>query len=80
MPLEKLADHHLTDKVIGCAIAVHKALGPGLLEKFYEEALCIELDYNGIPYERQYQVGLRYRGKYVGYHRLDLIIWNTLIV
>jgi GxxExxY protein len=80
MSLEKLTDHHLTDKVIGCAIAVHKALGPGLLEKFYEEALCIELDHNDIPYERQYQVGLSYRGKHVGHHRLDLIIFDTLIV
>jgi GxxExxY protein len=80
MSLEKLIDHHLTDKVIGCAIAVHKVLGPGLLEKFYEEALCVEFDHNGISYERQFQVGLRYRGQYVGHHRLDLIINKKLIV
>jgi PD-(D/E)XK nuclease superfamily len=35
----------LTDKIIGCAIEVHRQLGPGLLESIYEQALCIELDH-----------------------------------
>ena len=40
--------NQLTERIIGCAIAVHKALGPGLLEAVYESALCIELDEAGL--------------------------------
>ena len=43
----------LTGEVIGAAIEVHKALGPGLLESTYEECLCIELGLRNVPYERQ---------------------------
>jgi len=39
----------LTSRIIGCAIEVHRTLGPGLLEAIYETALCIELDEAGIP-------------------------------
>lgn len=40
----------LSNKIIGCAIEVHKILGPGLLESAYEECLCYEFDQNGIFY------------------------------
>ena len=43
----------LTERIIGCAIAVHRALGPGLLEQLYESAICIEFDRIGLRYERQ---------------------------
>jgi len=43
----------LTGEVIGAAIEVHKALGPGLLESIYEECICIELHLRVIAYERQ---------------------------
>ncbi len=46
----------LTEKIIGCAIEVHKVLGPGLLEAAYEEALCIELNDSGLSYQRQLSV------------------------
>ena len=46
----------LTSRIIGCAIEVHRTLGPGLLEAIYETALCIELDQVGIPYMRQMRV------------------------
>ncbi len=46
----------LTGEVIGAAIEVHKALGPGLLESIYEECLCMELDLREIPYEKQQAV------------------------
>jgi GxxExxY protein len=43
----------LTEQIIGAAIEVHKALGPGLLESAYEECLCRELTVRSIPFERQ---------------------------
>ncbi len=52
----------LTGKVIGAAIEVHKALGPGLLESAYEECLCRELDLRKIPYERQKGLPIEYKG------------------
>ena len=47
-------DHHtsLTEKVIGCAIEVHKTLGPGLLESIYESAMRIEFDEARVEYSR----------------------------
>ena len=46
----------LTEQVIGCAIEVHTALGPGLLEAVYEECLCHELHENGLGFQRQIPV------------------------
>ena len=65
-----LKDEELSQRVIGAAIEVHRSLGPGFLESFYEEALCIELDIHGISYERQKTIEITYR-----YVRLESIAW-----
>jgi GxxExxY protein len=52
----------LTYKVIGCAIEVHKALGPGLLESLYEKCFLRELSLHGIQYTSQRSVTLEYKG------------------
>ena len=52
----------LTHKIIGAAIAVHRALGPGLLEELYEEAFCIELKERNLKYERQRHIDVTYKG------------------
>ena len=70
----------LTEKVIACAIEVHKGLGPGLLEAAYEEAMCIELEDAGIPFERQVELAALYKGRPVGEYRLDLVIDDRVIV
>jgi GxxExxY protein len=70
----------LVHKVIGAAIEVHKALGPGHLEKHYEEALCHELDLLGVPYERQKRVTLLYKGKVIGEGKVDLLVMKRLVV
>jgi GxxExxY protein len=49
--LEQL--NKLTERIIGCAIEVHRELGPGLLESTYESALCVELDEAGLKYQRR---------------------------
>ena len=71
----------LTGKVIGAAIEVHKALGPGLLESAYEECLCHELALREIPFERQKELPVEYKGARLdcGY-RLDVVVANNLIL
>ena len=64
----------LTERIIGCAIAVHRELGPGLLEAIYEEALSIELDEQGLVFRRQLAVPAVYKGRPLGEYRLDLLV------
>ncbi len=70
----------LTDKIISCAIEVHKKLGPGFLESIYENAFVIESQRQKLGVEKQREVVIRYDGVEVGRHRLDLIVNDTIIV
>lgn len=70
----------LAGAVLQAAVEVHREIGPGLLEALYEEALCIELEERGIRFERQVPVPIRYKGRPIGTHRLDLLIDSALIV
>jgi GxxExxY protein len=70
----------LTRKIIGCAIEVHRALGPGLLESIYENAMCIEMDDVGLVYERQVRVPAYYKGHTLGHYRVDLIVDGLVII
>jgi GxxExxY protein len=71
----------LSNKVIGCAIEVHKTLGPGLLESTYEHCLAYELNNSGLAFERQKSLPVNYKGTALecGY-RLDLLVEDKLIV
>ncbi len=71
----------LSSHVIGSAIEVHRAIGPGLLESAYEECLCHELNLRRINYERQYPLPVEYKGVQLdcGY-RLDLLVENAVVV
>jgi len=57
-----MTDAQLTHEIIGAAIAVHRELGPGLLEAVYEECLCYELTNRGIPFARQKPIPVVYKG------------------
>lgn len=70
----------LTFEVIGAAMDVHSALGPGFLEGVYEEALCVELKLRRIGFQRQVAVPMKYRGFHVGLARLDLLVEDQVIV
>ncbi len=71
----------LSEKVIGCAIAVHRELGPGLLESIYEEALGIELAENGIIFFRQVELPVMYKGSLLsGSFRIDMIVENKIVL
>ena len=71
----------LSNKVIGCALEVHKQLGPGLLESAYERCLSYELICAGIRHIPQMELPLEYKGTKLdcGY-RVDLFIEDDLIV
>ena len=70
----------LTEKVIGAAIEVHRHLGPGLLESIYEQALCVELGLRRIPFERQVEVDVIYKGHVIKGQRVDLLVDGQVIV
>jgi GxxExxY protein len=71
----------LTQKVIGAAIEVHRALGPGLLESAYEECLCHEMGLRSLHFERQKPLPVVFKDVKLdcGY-RLDLLVSNTVVV
>ncbi len=69
-----------TQKIIGCAIEVHRNIGPGLLESVYESALCMELDQAGLTYERQKTLPVRYKNRKIGEFRIDILVENVIVV
>ena len=79
-PRTRLLGEELTEKIIACAIEVHRHLGPGLLESAYEAALCIELEECRMRYRRQVPVTVQYKGRTVGDYRLDLLVEEEVIV
>jgi len=76
-----LLDEILTEKILSCAYTVHSVLGPGLLEKTYEECLYYELKQNGFAVEKQKEIPLKYKDIWidVGY-RLDLLVEGRIIL
>ena len=72
--------NHITEKIIGCAIEVHKNLGPGLLESLYEKALCYEMRLKDVQYETQVVIPILYKGNKLGEHRLDILVEELIIV
>ena len=73
--------NRVTEQIIGAAIEVHKALGPGLLESAYEECLCHELALRSVAFERQRPLPVEYKGTRLdcGY-RLDLLVAGSVVV
>jgi GxxExxY protein len=74
------AINELTKRIIGCAVEVHRALGPGLQERTYENAMAIELRDQRLPFDRQVSVPVAYKGEWVGDYRLDLVVSDTVVV
>ena len=69
-----------TQRIIDAAIEVHRTLGPGLLEAIYEEALCVELELRGIPFERQVAIDVVYKEHVIKGQRLDLLVEGEVVV
>jgi GxxExxY protein len=70
----------ITERIIGCAIEVHKQPGPGLLESVYESAMCVELELADLQYQQQVPISVSYKGHAVGDLRLDLLVENLVVV
>ena len=75
-----MPENAVTERVIKCAIAVHRELGPGLLEDVYEEALDIECQNDGLNIQRQFKVPVLYRGRTIGEYKPDMLINDLVIV
>jgi GxxExxY protein len=73
--------NELTEQIIGAAIEVHRALGPGLLESAYEACLVYELVERGLSAERRKALPVTYRGVHIGCgYRIDLLVEGEVIV
>jgi GxxExxY protein len=72
--------NRLSERVIGCAIEVHRQLGPGLLERIYEDALCHEFDAAGLLVERQRAVPVRYKSAVLQGQRLDMVVEGSIVL
>ena len=71
----------LTEGVIGAAVEVHRALGPGLLESVYETCLCRELELRGLAFARQRQLPVVYKGRTLDAScRLDVVVEEHVVI
>ena len=70
----------LTRAIIGCAMIVHRALGPGFLESVYQNALAWELRSAGIPVDCERRLLVRYRDAVVGEFVADMLVADTILV
>ena len=75
-----MTDDELTGKIIGCAYLVHNKLGPGFLEKVYENALRIELQKAGLSVKQQEPIRVVYDGQFVGEYYADLWVEERVVV
>ncbi len=70
----------ISGDILGAAVDVHRALGPGYHESIYEAALCVELHLRGIPHVRQHEIVLHYKDQEIGRHRLDLVAGGEIVI
>lgn len=71
----------LSGKVVEAIFNVHQQLGPGFLEKVYEECLCMEFSDRKIPFQRQVAINMTYNGRQVpADFRLDLVVDNKILI
>jgi len=73
--------NQITKEVVGAAIEVHKALGPGLLESAYQHCLARVLNVRGITFQREVWIGIEYKGITIEKaYRLDLLVGGLVVV
>jgi GxxExxY protein len=71
----------ITEKIIGCAIEVHRYLGPGMLESAYEECLAYELGKNGLSFERQKSIPIIYKEVKIEFgYRIDILVEDEVVI
>ena len=77
---DKVIHRELSYQIMEAVFEVHNELGPGFGESVYEEALAYELELRGTPFERQKVVTVRYKGRVVGTHRLDIVVDSKIVL
>lgn len=73
-------DDELTETIIACVIQVHQALGPGFIERIYQNAVAFELAQRGIGFEVEKRITIYYSGHPMGIHRLDMVVADRVIL
>jgi GxxExxY protein len=81
MTVSPVAFNHLTQRIIGGAIEVHRHLGPGLLESIYQDCLARELASHEVSFVTQQRAAVLYKGERLrGFYRLDLVVEGVVVV
>jgi GxxExxY protein len=81
LDLQRTERDPLTEKIIGCAIEVHRTLGPGLLESAYEQCLARELSLQDVGFRLQVPVPVEYKGVHLDYgYRIDVLVNEQVIL
>jgi GxxExxY protein len=75
-----LEDSEITGKIIGCAMKVHSTLGNGFQEVIYQRALALELESAEMPFSREHEMPIYYRGALIGTRRVDFLIDGRISV
>jgi GxxExxY protein len=78
-PLSQPEESTMT-RVIDCAMAVHRKLGPGFLESIYQRAMCVEMSRVGLPYEQEKRIDVAYEGVTIPGQRVDLVVTGLVVV
>jgi len=78
--MEKNKVNQLTHKIIGCAMNVHSTLGNGFQEVIYQRALAIEMEFEGLAFEREKVMSIFYREMKIGTRRVDFFVENLVMV
>ncbi|RPD51081.1 GxxExxY protein [Paracnuella aquatica] len=77
---EKYPESELTGKIIGCSMEVHRILGNGFQEVIYQRALAIEFNRQGIPFSREHEMAINYKGENIGSRRVDFFVAEKVMV
>lgn len=70
----------LTEKIIGCAMQVHRTLGNGFQEVIYQRALAIEMNFAGVAFNREFEMPIFYRDQQIGTRRVDFLVEDVISV
>jgi GxxExxY protein len=70
----------LSSRVLEAAVAVHTELGPGFVEPIYQKAMEVALQHRAISFHRQKEVALFFEDEYLGFHKLDLVVADEIVL
>jgi len=78
--VKSMLHEEITQKIIGCAMQVHRTLGNGFQEVIYQRALAIEMNVAGLPFEREKVMDIFYRDEKIGSRRVDFFVNDCIMV